>query len=133
MQPIKLHRFGDRLKSLRMEMGLTQRDLAALSGLNASVISNLENGKHLGPSPSTVLRICRAIGASAETTNLLATYAKVDRVERTVQEQLPQKTVLLSVALDASIQLDESEQFALAEQLQKFIDYKKKLALWIQL
>ena len=52
---------GARLKALRMERNLSQRDLAASSGVTNGMISMIEQNKH-SPSVATLNRITDALG-----------------------------------------------------------------------
>ena len=57
--------FGDQLRRLRQERGLTQRDLAAAVGLSQAQISLHEKGEDL-PAPAVRGKYARALGISAE-------------------------------------------------------------------
>lgn len=54
---------GSRLKALRTERNLSQRDLAASSGVTNGMISMIEQNKH-SPSVATLNRITDALGVS---------------------------------------------------------------------
>jgi len=56
--------FGDVLKELRAERGLTQEALALDAGTERSHISALERAEK-GPSLGTILRLAQALGMSA--------------------------------------------------------------------
>jgi len=56
-------RIGLRIKTLRKELGLTQAQLADLSGLKRPNISRLENGTHV-PSIALMERLAEALQAS---------------------------------------------------------------------
>jgi len=58
--------FGQRLKQLRREAGVTQRELAQKTGLDFSYISKLENDRNPPPAADTIVRICDALGVPAE-------------------------------------------------------------------
>jgi transcriptional regulator with XRE-family HTH domain len=51
--------FGKRLRSLRLERGLTQEHLAELAGITATYTSDLERGAKV-PSLTILLRLARA-------------------------------------------------------------------------
>ena len=51
------------LRDARRRQGLTQRELAALAGVGAGTISDLEVGSR-GGYPATVKRLCRALGVT---------------------------------------------------------------------
>lgn len=52
--------FGNRVKHVRIDMEMTQEQLAAQSGVSARTVSNLETGKDV--SFRTVLQVMRALG-----------------------------------------------------------------------
>jgi transcriptional regulator with XRE-family HTH domain len=53
--------FGSALRRLRMERGLSQRQMAALNGLNQNVISAAERGK-INTSLVMMARLAAAVG-----------------------------------------------------------------------
>ena len=57
--------FGERLKTARKKMGLTQRELEALAGMPASSIAQFETGAR-EPSLRGLGRIVRALRVSAD-------------------------------------------------------------------
>jgi transcriptional regulator with XRE-family HTH domain len=67
--------FGQRLRELRQKFGITQRDLAAASGLTEAYISNMENDFAV-PSLTTVLRL--AVALDCKVTALTSVFDKVD-------------------------------------------------------
>jgi len=67
--------FGERLKQLRREGGVTQRQLADATNLDFSYISKLENDRNPPPAADTIVRICEALKIPAE--RLLALKGKL--------------------------------------------------------
>lgn len=57
--------YAERLKSLRQELGLTQKELADRANLAISCISMIELGKR-EPSANTLLSLSNALGVSAD-------------------------------------------------------------------
>jgi transcriptional regulator with XRE-family HTH domain len=57
-----VERFSDRLRSLRLDAGLTQKALANRSGLSVRGISDLERGLKHRPHPATVQMLAAALG-----------------------------------------------------------------------
>jgi transcriptional regulator with XRE-family HTH domain len=53
--------FGARLRELRTAAGLTQRELAKLSGTSSAAISNFEAGNN-APTLRTLVRLADALG-----------------------------------------------------------------------
>lgn len=54
--------FGGRLKRLRQQAGLTQEELAELTGLTARVVSDYENGTAPNPKLDTLYRLAYGLG-----------------------------------------------------------------------
>ena len=59
-------RFGERLRRLREEAGLTQEELAAKAGMTAKGVSALERGERKRPYPHTVRSLADALGLDDE-------------------------------------------------------------------
>ena len=77
------HRFGPALRDRRRAAKLSQRDLAARTGLDFSYISKVENGRVPPPAADTVVSLCRALAVAPE--ELLALTGKIPSpVQRTV-------------------------------------------------
>lgn len=57
---------SEKIRTLRIEKGMTQEDLATASGLPQSHISRLECGRH-SPSHATVEKIAKALGVEVAT------------------------------------------------------------------
>jgi transcriptional regulator with XRE-family HTH domain len=53
--------FGAKLQLLRLERGLSKKDLAEIAGLSAQAISHLESGRRANPYASTVQALARAL------------------------------------------------------------------------
>ena len=56
---------GKRLKSIRLQAGLSQRDLAEMVGLSARAISKYERGMDT-PSSADWIRLAKALGVHVE-------------------------------------------------------------------
>jgi transcriptional regulator with XRE-family HTH domain len=59
MSPLRV--FGERVRARRHELGLTQKDLAAISGLHRTYIGSVDRGQH-NLSLVNLLRIAEALG-----------------------------------------------------------------------
>lgn len=57
--------FGERLRELRKQKKLTQKQLAALIGVKNSVISFYEMGEHT-PSPEVIVRLAAALHTTTD-------------------------------------------------------------------
>ena len=60
------NRFGEHLRTLREQAGLTQEGLAERAGLSAQAVAALESGRRQRPHPSTVQALAGALGLSEE-------------------------------------------------------------------
>ena len=54
--------FGPFLKKARKDTGFSQRELAALLGIDHTYLSKIENSKMPTPSAETVMKIARVLG-----------------------------------------------------------------------
>lgn len=57
---------GENLKKLRLSLELGVNDLSRLSGVNASYISAIENGKKDNPSKNILEKLAQALNVSVE-------------------------------------------------------------------
>lgn len=57
-------KFGIRLKQLRDESNLTQRQLALMLGMSPKYVSNLENG-HGNPTLTNIIKFAQGLGVTA--------------------------------------------------------------------
>ena len=58
-------RFGQNLKRIRTEKGISQGDIARTLKVNRSYISNIENGK-MNPTLATIAKLAKAIEVSMD-------------------------------------------------------------------
>jgi transcriptional regulator with XRE-family HTH domain len=56
--------FGERLKQLREQAGLSQNALARAAGIDSTHLSRIENAKQGAPRMTTVVKLVRALGFS---------------------------------------------------------------------
>lgn len=57
---------GERIKKLRLELGLSQQELARKAGVRRPTISELESGKQQGLNVDTARRLARALGVGID-------------------------------------------------------------------
>jgi HTH-type transcriptional regulator, competence development regulator len=67
--------FGQRLRALRLERRLNQKELAAAAGIDVTYLSKLENARMEPPAQETIRRLAAALGV--EPTELLLEARKV--------------------------------------------------------
>ncbi|MDZ7378632.1 MAG: helix-turn-helix transcriptional regulator [candidate division KSB1 bacterium] len=65
-QGLDIQRFAERLRRARLRADLTQTELAKRAGLHLGNLNELECGKGRGVRGDTVVRLCRALGCSAD-------------------------------------------------------------------
>ena len=58
--------FGEALRTLRREAGISQRELAGRVGVDFSYISKLENDHLPAPAADTVIKLCIALNVAPE-------------------------------------------------------------------
>ncbi|WP_074733363.1 helix-turn-helix domain-containing protein [Halobacillus karajensis] len=64
-KPLIIKSFGKHLKSVRLELGFSQEELAFRAGLDPTYISGVETGKR-NPTITTVYQIAGALEISAQ-------------------------------------------------------------------
>jgi transcriptional regulator with XRE-family HTH domain len=62
----KPKRRGERIRDLRMERGLTQRELSATCDITAQTLSNIENDRYQTLNQRTLEALTKAFGVTAE-------------------------------------------------------------------
>jgi transcriptional regulator with XRE-family HTH domain len=67
--------FGERLRSLRLERRINQKELAAAAGIDVTYLSKLENARLEPPAEETIRRLAAAL--QVEPTELLLLAHKV--------------------------------------------------------
>jgi transcriptional regulator with XRE-family HTH domain len=63
---VSANHFGERLRELRQEAGLTQKQLAEEAGLTVWAITDLEQGGRQHPRWDTVVALADALGVSCD-------------------------------------------------------------------
>lgn len=59
-------RMGYRVKELRESMGLSQEELARISGVSRTIISGLENGTTRATTTKTLIKLAEALGCAVD-------------------------------------------------------------------
>jgi len=70
--------FGERLRQLRLDKKVNQRDLASRVGIDFTYLSKLENGRMPPPATATIARLTKALSADADELMLLARKIPTD-------------------------------------------------------
>jgi len=63
MSKTTAQKFGENMKKIRLEKGMSQGDLATALSVDRAYISNIENGR-MNPTLSTLEKIASALGIS---------------------------------------------------------------------
>ena len=58
-------KFGENMRRIRLEKGMSQGDISPKVGMDRASISNIENGKR-NPTLANVEKIAKALGISAD-------------------------------------------------------------------
>src|SRR5438046_67985 len=107
--------FGEALRTLRREAGISQRELAGKVGVDFSYISKLENGHLPAPAADTVIKLCAALNVAPE--RLLSLSGKLPS---DVQETMSGSTAAQQFLRDAQqLRLTEDEWFRLRGELHR--------------
>jgi transcriptional regulator with XRE-family HTH domain len=86
--------FGDHLRGLRKQAGLSQRELAQRAEIDFTYLSKIENSRVDPPGEETLRKLARGVGADAE--DLLARARKMPRnLKHLVEQGSPEKAMLL--------------------------------------
>lgn len=107
--------FGEALRTLRREAGISQRALADGAGVDFSYISKLENGHLPAPAADTVVKICKVLAVPPE--RLLSLTGKLPT---DVQEAVGGSPAAQQFMRDAQrLGISEGEWFHLGEEMRR--------------
>lgn len=107
-------KFGEALREIRRNAGLSQRDLAERASLDFSYISKLENDRIPPPAADTVVRMCNVLGVPSD--QLLSLVGKIPSdVQETVSGSQAAQQFLRQAQL---AQLTDAEWVELTRHLQ---------------
>lgn len=67
---------AEKLREMRQDQGLTQKDLAKISGITAQYLGQLENRHRLRVSPPVFARLCDSLGIEATERRVLRKTAR---------------------------------------------------------
>ena len=112
-----------RFKEMRLQLGLTQPQIAEILGIKTAMWQKLESGRTPDPRTSTIANICNTLGISSDW--LLG----IDRGEGTevanLSAQMRNEVYRASKAIQKG-GLSNKEKQAIIEQLQALIDQLNK-------
>ena len=78
---MEISEFGEKLRELRKEAGLTQRELADKVNVDFNYVSKIENGVMPPPSEKAILRLAAVLNADKDKLMLLAGKVPSDIVQ----------------------------------------------------
>lgn len=87
--------FGRRLRDLRKQKNISQRDLAARVGIDFTYLSKIEGGRLAPPSEDVIRHIAQVLEADED--ELINLAGKVPKDLKAVLEESPQAVELLRV------------------------------------
>lgn len=87
--------FGRRLRDLRKQKNISQRDLATQVEVDFTYLSKIEGGRLAPPSEDVIRRLAKALGADEN--ELINLAGKVPKDLKAVLEESPQAVELLRV------------------------------------
>lgn len=116
--------FGEYLKALRQEKDLSQRELAAASGISNAEISRLEAGKRKDPSAVVLQNLAKVLDTPVE--ELLKQAGLIEKGEQFVQQYLdtPMSTVAPASTPNSYITVDDLSEEEIAD-VKKYIAFLK--------
>jgi transcriptional regulator with XRE-family HTH domain len=103
--------FGERLRALRSERGVSQKDMAAAIGVSAAYLSALEHGRRGAPTWTLIQKIIGYFNVIWDDAEDLARLAETShpRVKLDTSGLSPAATELANLLADNIGKLDETE------------------------
>ncbi|MBZ9675206.1 helix-turn-helix domain-containing protein [Mesorhizobium sp. ES1-1] len=103
--------FGERLRALRSERGVSQKDMAAAIGVSAAYLSALEHGRRGAPTWTLIQKIIGYFNVIWDDAEDLARLAETShpRVKLDTSGLSPAATELANLLADNIEKLDETE------------------------
>jgi transcriptional regulator with XRE-family HTH domain len=96
--------FGERVRELRKEQRVSQRDLAGRAGIDFTYLSKIENGRAEPPSEDAIRRIAEELDTNADSLILLA-----DKFPSDIEQWLktPERVAVLRRSLSGDVNSTE--------------------------
>lgn len=125
---------NQRIKTLRMELGLTQTAFADKIGITGAAITRMEKGDR-NPSEQTIISICREFGVNEEWLrsgegNMFIELTEMQKVMRYTGLLLKDTdSVIAKAVMDFIVtyeQLDDTSKKVLNEVAQKYLENSKR-------
>lgn len=112
--------FGDRLRELRLQNGLNQRDLAEKVGIDFTYLSKIENDKMSPPSQETIRKLAEELEADLDELLILANRVP-DDVKEVITKSREHPAFLREIQ-----DLDQEELKKLREKAQEIREERRQ-------
>lgn len=96
-------KFGEGIKKLRSEKGLTSSELAKRSGISQAYLSQLESGKNKNPTPDILNKLSKGLGLSYAYFLIRVGYIDFEQLKKEAKEETD-----LSFTLNKTLSSDDS-------------------------
>jgi len=121
---------GEQIKGLRASFGMTQEQLAALSGVSQSMIANVENDRNRNLTMETLRKL--AAGLNCEYISQLSPVRNIETILEEKSLSLAKK-IISTTSGSMAIEMQLPPKASIEEQvrtLQKELLKKHKSAIW---
>ncbi|MCK4570953.1 helix-turn-helix transcriptional regulator [Candidatus Bipolaricaulota bacterium] len=102
--------FGDRIREVRQELGLTQWQVADRTGVSNTYISALESGRKQAPPHAIVTALAACLQTSEETLWTLARAEREERLKRRIDGIPTSQRTARTVDATSSLDADPSDE-----------------------
>lgn len=99
--------FGDALKKIRVEAGMSMNALARAVGVSTTYICTLEGGRSVPASKATILKICEATGSNPEVLIAMKMRQRAKLDSRLYQNSLVAQSVQMLLAVGSELMSDD--------------------------
>jgi transcriptional regulator with XRE-family HTH domain len=107
MIEVDYKKLGDRIRTARENMNLTQEKLAEITGLSNNYISNIERNQSI-PSLDTLVKICNALETTPDRVLLDSIYSSKEYIRDDIAKKLAKcsdkSMLLISSLIDVVIE-----------------------------
>lgn len=101
--------FGEKVRELRKDRGLSQRELAARSGIDFTYLSKIENARMEPPSEKVIINMAKVLDTDSDELTILAGKIPFD-----VKEHIDVETIkMLRRSVDGDLNSKEDYKRAL--------------------
>lgn len=101
---------GEHIKRIRKTVGISQQELAEMSGVSKAQISRLENGEQTNPQINTIVSIASNLGVSVEEVIYGNKTDSFSYLEKTLKELPQQDQEAIKKLIKVWILMSQSEK-----------------------